>query len=34
VPSDAKGEYRVQVVFDAGPLAGKITGNGKIAVAE
>jgi hypothetical protein len=30
---DNQGQYVVQVVFDAGPLGGKLTGRSKIVVA-
>jgi hypothetical protein len=32
VPSDAQGEYVVQISFDAGLLGGKLTGRSKITV--
>jgi hypothetical protein len=34
VPSDANGKYVIQVTFDMGPLAGKITGRQELAVAK
>jgi hypothetical protein len=34
VPGDAKGNFTVQVTFDMGPLAGKITGKKELAVTE
>jgi hypothetical protein len=33
VPSDAAGEYTVEVTMDTGPLAGKLTGHCSMAVA-
>jgi hypothetical protein len=32
VPSDAHGKYTVQVTFDLGPLAGKITSKQEVEV--
>lgn len=32
VPSDAQGEYVLQVSFDTGPLGGNITGRAKVKV--
>jgi len=34
VPTSGQGEYIVQVVFDTGPLAGKLIGEGKLVVSE
>jgi hypothetical protein len=34
VPSDAKGKYVVQISFDMGPLAGKVTGKQELDVGE
>jgi hypothetical protein len=34
VPSDARGMYLVQITFDMGPLAGKITGVRELEVGE
>jgi hypothetical protein len=34
VPSDARGKYVVQITFDLGPLAGKITGKQELEVAQ
>jgi hypothetical protein len=34
VPGDAKGKYTIQVTFDMGPLAGKITGKKEISVSD
>jgi hypothetical protein len=34
VPSGGPGEYIVQVVFDTGPLAGKLAGIGKLFVSD
>jgi hypothetical protein len=33
VPSDAQGEFTVQVSMETGPLAGKLTGQSKLTVA-
>jgi hypothetical protein len=33
VPSDAQGEYAVQVTFDTGPLGGKLVGRSAMTVA-
>jgi hypothetical protein len=34
VPSDARGKYVVQITFDLGPLAGKVTGKRELEVAQ
>jgi hypothetical protein len=34
VPGDAKGNYTIQVTFEMGPLAGKITGKKDLSVTE
>jgi hypothetical protein len=34
VPSDAGGKYLVQITFDMGPLAGKVTGKTELDVAK
>jgi hypothetical protein len=34
VPTTGRGEYVVQVVFDTGPLAGKLIGEGKLTVSD
>jgi hypothetical protein len=34
VPSDARGQYAIQITFDMGPLAGKISGKKKFEVNE
>jgi hypothetical protein len=33
VPSDGPAQYQVQVAFDTGPLAGKLTGTGSLNVS-
>jgi hypothetical protein len=32
VPSDANGKYAIQITFDMGPLAGKVTGKTELEV--
>jgi hypothetical protein len=34
VPGDARGKYVVQITFDMGPLAGKVTGKKTFEVGE
>jgi hypothetical protein len=34
VPSDASGKYTVQITFDMGPLAGKVTGRKDLEVGK
>jgi hypothetical protein len=34
VPSDADGKYVIQITFDMGPLAGKVTGKKEIEVGK
>ena len=34
VPSDVRGTLRLEVTFDTGPLAGKITGKCPVEVAD
>jgi hypothetical protein len=34
VPSDASGKYVVQISFDMGPLAGKLTGRQELEVGK
>jgi hypothetical protein len=34
VPSDASGKYVIQITFDMGPIAGKITGTKEIEVSK
>jgi hypothetical protein len=34
VPSDASGKYVIQITFDMGPLAGKVTGRKELEVSK
>jgi hypothetical protein len=34
VPSDASGKYTIQITFDMGPIAGKVTGKKEIEVGK
>jgi hypothetical protein len=34
VPSDADGMYVIQIAFDMGPLAGKVTGSTELQVSK
>jgi hypothetical protein len=34
VPSDASGKYVIQITFDMGPLAGKVSGKKEIEVGK
>jgi hypothetical protein len=34
VPSDAVGKYAIQITFDMGPLAGKVTGKKDFEVSK
>jgi hypothetical protein len=34
VPSDARGKYLIQITFDMGPLAGKVTGKKELEIIQ
>jgi hypothetical protein len=34
VPGDASGKYVIQITFDMGPLAGKVTGKKELEVVQ